>query len=81
MEIRVAIFEDNKLIALIYPDSDMLKRDNITDDQFLQKLDDIRKHVNEKVPEFMSVSKYRLHPEEFVKTPKRSIKRFLYTKE
>jgi hypothetical protein len=29
----------------------------------------------------MSVSKFRIHPEEFVKTPKRSIKRFLYTKE
>lgn len=77
----LVIFEDNKLVALVYPDSDMLKRDNITDEQFLQILEDTRKHVNEKVPEFMSVSKYRLHPEEFVKTPKRSIKRFLYTKE
>jgi len=27
------------------------------------------------------VSKFRIHPEEFAKTPKRSIKRFLYTKE
>jgi hypothetical protein len=29
----------------------------------------------------MAVTKYRIHPEEFVKTPKKSIKRFLYTKE
>jgi hypothetical protein len=29
----------------------------------------------------MAVSKFRINPEEFVKTPKRSIKRFLYTKE
>jgi hypothetical protein len=29
----------------------------------------------------MAISKFRVHPEEFAKTPKRSIKRFLYTKE
>jgi len=33
------------------------------------------------VPDFMAVHKFRIHPEEFAKTPKRSIKRFLYTKE
>ena len=37
--------------------------------------------VNERLPEFMAVHKFRIHPEEFAKTPKRSIKRFLYTKE
>jgi len=33
------------------------------------------------MPEFMAINKLRVHPEEFAKTPKRSIKRFLYTKE
>ncbi|HPA87181.1 MAG TPA: AMP-binding protein [Bacteroidales bacterium] len=76
----LVISEDNKLIGLIYPDHEMLKRDNITVEQFSGRLDDIRKQVNERIPEFMAVSKFRIHPEEFAKTPKRSIKRFLYTK-
>jgi long-chain acyl-CoA synthetase len=59
----------------------MLKRDNISEEQLNVYLDRTRKEINERLPEFMAVSKYRIHPEEFAKTPKRSIKRFLYTKE
>jgi long-chain acyl-CoA synthetase len=77
----LVISEDNKLIGLIFPDYEMMKRDNISEEQLLAVLDQIRKEVNERLPEFMAVSKFRIHPEEFVKTPKRSIKRFLYTKE
>jgi len=77
----LVIQEDNRLIGLIYPDHEMLKRDNISEDQIPGILEKIRKDVNERVPEFMVVHKYRIHPEEFAKTPKRSIKRFLYTKE
>lgn len=77
----VVISVDNKLIALVFPDYEMMKRDNITEEQLIEILDKIRKEVNERLPEFMAVSKFRIHPEEFAKTPKRSIKRFLYTKE
>lgn len=77
----LVVSEDNKLIGLIFPDYDMMKRDNITEEQLTGILDHTRKEVNERLPEFMAVSKFRIHPEEFVKTPKRSIKRFLYTKE
>jgi len=77
----LVISEDNKLVALVFPDYEALKKDNISDDQFAGMLDLLKKEVNEKLPEFMAVSKYRIHPEEFVKTPKRSIKRLLYTKE
>jgi long-chain acyl-CoA synthetase len=72
---------DNKLIGLIFPDFEMMKRDNISEEQLPAIFEQIRKEVNERLPEFMAVSKYKLHPEEFAKTPKRSIKRFLYTKE
>ena len=77
----VVISVDNKLIALIFPDYEMMKRDNLSEEQLAEFLDKTRKEVNEKLPEFMAVSKFRIHPEEFAKTPKRSIKRFLYTKE
>jgi long-chain acyl-CoA synthetase len=77
----LVISEENKLIGLIYPDYEMMKRDNITEEQLLPILEEMRKDVNERLPDFMAVTKYRIHPEEFVKTPKRSIKRFLYTKD
>jgi long-chain acyl-CoA synthetase len=77
----LVISEDNKLMGLIYPDYEMMKRDNISEDQLINILENTRKEVNERVPEFMVVHKFRIHPEEFAKTPKRSIKRFLYTKE
>jgi long-chain acyl-CoA synthetase len=77
----VVISVDNKLIALIYPDFEMIKKDNISDEQFNKILDTTKKEVNDRLPEFMAVSKFKIHPEEFAKTPKRSIKRFLYTKE
>ena len=74
----VVIMEDNKLIGLVYPDYESIKKDNISDEQLQIILEQTRKAVNEKIPDFMAVHKFRLHPQEFEKTPKRSIKRFLY---
>lgn len=77
----VVISEDNKLIALIFPDYETKEKEKISDEQLLSILEHNRKVANERLPEFMAVSKVRIHPEEFAKTPKRSIKRYLYTKE
>jgi len=77
----VVISEDNKLIGLIFPDYDQVKKDNLSEEQLIAMLDGIRKVVNERLPDFMVVHKFRIHSEEFVKTPKRSIKRYLYAKE
>ena len=77
----LVISEDNKLIGLIYPDYEAIKKDNISEEQLTAILDETRRAVNQRVPDFMAVHKFRIHPEEFAKTPKRSIKRFLYTKE
>ncbi len=77
----LVVSEDNKLVGLIFPDYEKVKKENISEDKLLSILEETRKAVNERIPEFMAVSKFRLHPEEFAKTPKRSIKRFLYTKE
>jgi long-chain acyl-CoA synthetase len=74
------ISEDNKLVALIYPDFEAIKKENISEEQLQSILEETKKRVNERLPDFMAVSKLRLHNEEFAKTPKRSIRRFLYTK-
>jgi long-chain acyl-CoA synthetase len=75
----LVIAEDNKLIGLICPDFEIMKRDNVSEEQLGKIIEEARKTVNQQVPEFMAVAKVRVHPEEFAKTPKRSIKRFLYT--
>ncbi len=77
----VVISEDNKLVGLIYPDYEVLRADGIGEDGLAAALDQIRKEVNHRLPDYMAVSKYRVHPEEFAKTPKKSIKRYLYMKE
>lgn len=75
----VVISENDKLVALIYPDSDHMKKDDVTEDQLEGIYEDTRKIVNGRLPSYMQVTKFKIHKEEFVKTPKRSIKRFLYT--
>lgn len=76
----VVVQENDKLVALVYPDFEMMKQNNISEEQLQEILDNYKKEVNERLPDFMNVSKFRIHKEEFAKTPKRSIKRFLYTK-
>ncbi|HOK26886.1 MAG TPA: AMP-binding protein [Bacteroidales bacterium] len=77
----IVIDEANRLVALVYPDYDQLKSDNIPEDKIPEIIDEARKRVNDRLPDYMAVSKIRIQKEEFAKTPKRSIKRFLYTKE
>ena len=77
----LVIDEDHKLVALIYPDFDQVKNEGLSDSQLMAILENTRKEINERLPDYMSVSRVRIHPEEFAKTPKRSIKRFMYTKE
>lgn len=67
-----------KLEALIYPDyerADALRMDHKELDKTLQAL---RSDWNKVLPAYMNISKITLFPEEFEKTPKRSIKRYIY---
>ena len=67
-----------KLIALIYPDPETVGSNNISHDELVAILENHRREVNAKVPSYMNISKFEIYHEEFAKTPKRSIKRFLY---
>lgn len=77
----VVISEDNKLVGLICPDYEQLTKDGVSEASLNGILDGIRKDVNSRLPDYMAVTKFRVHPEEFEKTPKKSIKRYLYMKE
>ncbi len=76
----VVIQENNRLVALICADKDMIEKEGIDESALEEIMKENRKQLNLIVPKFMGVHEFRMHPEEFAKTPKKSIKRFLYTK-
>lgn len=75
----LVIQEDTQLVALVYPDYDALEKSGINLREDIQKLMDenIRK-LNGDLPAYSKVARVKIMEEEFEKTPKRSIKRFLY---
>jgi long-chain acyl-CoA synthetase len=77
----IVISEGDKLVGLVYPDYEALRTAGIGEDGLAAALDEIRKDVNNRLPDYMAVTKFRVHPEEFAKTPKKSIKRYLYMKQ
>lgn len=75
----LVVERDGKLVGLVYPDYDALDRFDVSVVDMESKLDDIRTELNKLVAPYERISKIILMPNEFEKTPKRSIKRFLYT--
>jgi len=76
-EAVVLMNKDHRLEALVYPDPEALKKDGVQE-QLLEKMEENRKELNKHVAGYESVKKIHIHEKEFEKTPKRSIKRFLY---
>jgi len=75
----VVVERNHKIIALSAPDVDAMKKDGISNEEFLKLMDGYKKDLNKELPAFMNVSEFSLHSEEFEKTPKRSIKRYMYS--
>lgn len=75
----LVVERDGKLVGLIYPDYDALDRFEVSVTDMDSTLDKIREDLNTLVAPYERLSKLILMPNEFEKTPKRSIKRFLYT--
>ena len=76
----VVIQEGNKLVGLVYPDLDTAKQIGFSETDLGTIMEQNRKQLNAELPAYCHLSEIRLHDSEFEKTPKRSIKRFLYTK-
>ncbi len=68
----------DKLIGLVHPDYDEAKAMDFNDDDLMSIIEQNRLKLNEQLPPFCKISELRLHEDEFVKTPKKSIKRYLY---
>ena len=69
---------DNKLAALIYPDFDDAYAQGMSNKDIEAAMEENRVTLNSELPAYSQISRIKIYPEEFEKTPKKSIKRFLY---
>ena len=70
--------KNGKLIALVYPDYESIDESNISQSDMQALMDENLKNLNKMLGAYENVSKIQLYPNEFEKTPKKSIKRYLY---
>ena len=72
----IVIQRGDKLVALVYPDKDEVV--SFSEQELVEIMEQNRKELNEQLPVYSRLSSIELHKEEFAKTPKKSIKRYLY---
>ena len=70
--------KDTRLVALVCPDFEAVDADHLTQDQLEVIMDENRKLVNAELAAYEQINEVRIYTHEFEKTPKKSIKRFLY---
>jgi long-chain acyl-CoA synthetase len=74
----VVVQRDSKLVGLVYPDYEEAKNMNFTPDDLKNIIEQDRQQLNELLPAYEKIAEMEIQEEEFVKTPKKSIKRYLY---
>lgn len=73
------VVEDNGgLTALIYPDYHQGEQDGMGRDELIRRISDGLPEINKLLPSYAQIRKIEFMPEDFERTPKRSIKRYLY---
>lgn len=72
------ISQGGKLVALIYPDWEQVDKAGIQHSEIEELMQQNIDQLNTEMPAYSKVSCFKLYQEEFEKTPKRSIKRYLY---
>ena len=74
----LVVENDGKLIALIHPDYDSASLQGISSSRLDPIMHDNIEKLNHELPAYSQIASYKIYQEEFEKTPKRSIKRYLY---
>lgn len=74
----LVIEENGKLTALVYPDLDSTNKQHLSNQEIDRIMEENLQQLNKELPAYSKVSKIQILNEEFQKTPKRSIKRYLY---
>jgi long-chain acyl-CoA synthetase len=74
----IVIQKEDKLIGLVFPDFDEAKNLGLSHDDLVKIMEQNKQELNAALPAYCKLSAIRIHEEEFAKTPKKSIKRYLY---
>lgn len=74
----VVVERDKKIVALVFPDMDRVSQESLDENNLAKVMEDNRIKMNLLLPNYSKIAKIELLKEAFEKTPKRSIKRFLY---
>ena len=72
------VLQHDKLVALIYPDFDDAFAHGLQQTDIIKVMEATRIELNQQLPNYSQISKVKIHFEEFEKTAKKSIKRFMY---
>lgn len=72
------VSRSNKLIALVYPDYENMDQDGVDSGMLDRIMESNRLKLNDMVSNYETISAIHIYPTEFEKTPKKSIKRYLY---
>ncbi len=75
----VVVQRDNKLVGLVFPDYDEAKTMNFNEQDIRNVMEQNRQQLNGMLPAYEKIAEIEIRKTEFAKTPKHSIKRFLYT--
>lgn len=73
------VLRQEKLVALVYPDADEAFSNGLNQKDLERIMEENRETINKDLPAYSQLSRIILHPEEFEKTAKKSIKRYLYS--
>ncbi len=76
----IVIQEGEKLVGLVYPDNDEAQTMGLNREDLEGVMEQNRKELNTQLPAYCALSAIRIVEDEFEKTPKRSIKRYMYQK-
>ena len=74
----IIVQRDDKLVALVYPDMEEAKNMGFSQDDLEGIMEQNRQELNAQLPAYSKISVFELQEKEFMKTPKKSIKRYLY---
>ncbi|MEG1839563.1 MAG: AMP-binding protein, partial [Bacteroidaceae bacterium] len=74
----IVVQQNEKLVGLVYPDFDDAFAHGLTTKDIERVMEENRIELNTILPAYSQLTKMKIYPEEFEKTPKKSIKRFLY---
>ena len=74
----LVVQQNERLVGLVYPDFNDMFANGLKPEDAERIMEENRTILNEMLPKYCQLSKMKVYPEEFEKTPKKSIKRFLY---